>query len=134
MRAALKLPAALAACLALSACVEEAQPSGAEDFASYCASCHGVGGKGDGELASALEKRPADLTTLTQRNKGEFPRLRMMAKIWGYTGTHDGGAVMPNFGPLLESRMVPYDAGDGIQSPTPERLVQLAEYVEGLQL
>jgi len=28
---------------------------------------------------------------------------------------------------------VPYDAGDGISSPTPLRLVQLAEYVESLQ-
>lgn len=55
-----------------------------------------------------------------------------MAKIWGYTKGKDGEAVMPNFGPLLDSLLVPCDGGDGIESPTPLRLVQLAEYVERL--
>ena len=117
----------------LAACVEEQQPSGAEDFAAFCSGCHGAGGKGDGPMAGELAHRPADLTRLAARNGGEFPKLRVMAKIWGYTGGHDGAAVMPNFGPLLDSPLVPYDAGDGIESPTPLRLVQLAEYVEGLQ-
>lgn len=116
----------------LAACVEEHQPSGAEDFAAFCSGCHGAGGKGDGPMAAELAHKPADLTRLAARNGGEFPKLRVMAKIWGYTGGHDGAAVMPNFGPLLDSPLVPYDAGDGIQSPTPLRLVQLAEYVEGL--
>lgn len=127
------LSALLAASFALSACVEEKTPSGAEDFAAHCAACHGTSGSGDGTLASALEKRPADLTGLKARSGGEFPKLRVMAKIWGYTGGKDGEAVMPNFGPLLDSPLVPYDSGDGIQSPTPVRLVQLAEYVERLQ-
>ena len=117
----------------LAACVEEHQPSGAEDFAAFCSGCHGAGGKGDGPMAAELAQKPADLTRLAARNSGEFPKLRVMAKIWGYTGGHDGAAVMPNFGPLLDSPLVPYDAGDGIESPTPLRLVQLAEYVEGLQ-
>ncbi len=117
----------------LAACVEEKQPTGAEDFAAFCSSCHGAAGKGNGEVASALAHKPADLTRLSRRNGGEFPKLRVMAKIWGYTGGKDGEAVMPNFGPLLDSPLVPYDAGDGIESPTPLRLVQLAEYVGRLQ-
>ena len=118
--------------LALAACVEEETPTGAEDFAAVCAGCHGAGGKGDGPAASALAHHPADLTRLAARNGGEFPRLKVMAKIWGYSGGKDGAAIMPNFGPLLDSELVPYDAGDGIESPTPIRLVQLADYVEGL--
>lgn len=118
--------------LALAACVEEKTPTGAEDFATVCSGCHGAGGKGDGPAASALAHRPADLTRLAARNGGEFPRLKVMAKIWGYSGGKDGAAIMPNFGPLLDSELVPYDAGDGIESPTPIRLVQLAEYVERL--
>jgi hypothetical protein len=117
----------------LGACVEEHEPSAAEDFAAYCSGCHGTGGKGDGELAGALAHRPADLTGLADRNGGAFPKLRVMAKIWGYTGEGKGGPLMPNFGPLLESELVAYDAGDGRATPTPLRLVQLAEYVEGLQ-
>lgn len=123
---------AILAALALGACVEEQVPSGAEDFAVFCSGCHGAGGKGDGPLAGELDPRPADLTRLAARKGGDFPRLRVMAKIWGYTGKL-GDTPMPNFGPLLDSPIVPYDAGDGIETPTPLRLVQLAEYVESLQ-
>ena len=117
----------------VAACVEEKQPTGAEDFAAFCSGCHSPAAKGNGPMASSLAHKPADLTGLSRRNGGEFPKLRVMAKIWGYTGGKDGEAVMPNFGPLLDSPLVPYDAGDGIESPTPLRLVQLAEYVQGLQ-
>ena len=125
--------AALCGAMLLAACVEDEPPSGADDFAAFCPGCHGAVGKGDGALATELDKRPADLTRLAARNGGEFPKLRVMAKVWGYTGGKDGGAVMPNFRPLLDSQLVPYDSGDGRESPTPLRLVQLAEYVEGLQ-
>lgn len=107
-------------------------PTGAQDFADFCAGCHGLSGKGDGEAAATLARRPADLTGLSKRNGGTFPTTRVMAKIWGYTGGK-GGAVMPNFGPLLDSDMVPYDGGDGIMSPTPIRLVQIAEHLQSLQ-
>ncbi|MBP9182616.1 MAG: cytochrome C [Fuscovulum sp.] len=117
----------------LAACTPQEEPTGAEDFAAFCSGCHGATGVGDGPMASGLEARPADLTGLSARNGGEFPKLRVMAKIWGYTGGRDGAAVMPNFGPLLDSPLVPYDSGDGRETPTPLRLVQLAEYVEGLQ-
>jgi mono/diheme cytochrome c family protein len=108
------------------------QPTGAQDFADYCASCHGLSGKGDGEMASRVARAPADLTLLAKRNGGDFPTTRVMAKIWGYTGARDG-AVMPNFGPLLDSDTVPYDGGDGIETPTPARLVQIAEHLKTIQ-
>jgi mono/diheme cytochrome c family protein len=117
----------------LAACVPGEGPTGAKDFATYCASCHGAGGKGDGPMAGELASRPADLTGLAARNGGTFPRLRVMAKIWGYTGGRDGAAIMPNFGPLLDSPLVPHDAGDGIESPTPTRLIGLADFVASLQ-
>ena len=69
----------------LGACVPDEPPTGAEDFAAFCSSCHGAGGKGDGPMAGTLEHRPANLTRLARRNGGEFPKLRVMAKIWGYT-------------------------------------------------
>ena len=119
--------------LALAACMEPDQTTGAEDFGDFCAGCHGMSGKGDGDAAALLDRKPADLTTISARNGGVFPGTAVMAKIWGYTGGKDGEAVMPYFGPLLDSPLVPYDAGDGIESPTPLRLVQLAEYVERVQ-
>ncbi|MDO8884219.1 MAG: cytochrome c [Pseudotabrizicola sp.] len=125
------------AALALGACViaatPEPVPTGEQDFTDFCASCHGISGKGSGEVAATLSKRPADLTRLARRNGGTFPTTQVMAKIWGYTGGKADG-VMPNFGPLLDSETVPYDGGDGIMTPTPIRLVQIAEHLQRLQV
>ena len=121
--------------LTLAACklpVPEPVPTGADDFASYCAVCHGEAGKGDGALAATLDRRPADLTRLARDNGGAFPATRAMSHIWGYADGRDGARIMPEFGPLLQGELVPYDGGDGIMTPTPIRLVQLAEYVKGL--
>lgn len=117
----------------LGACMEQDNPTGAEDFATFCSACHGASGRGDGPAADGLDTRPADLTRLASANGGAFPGTGVMAKIWGYTGARDGGSPMPQFGPLLQGDLVPYDGGDGIATPTPVRLVQLAEYVRYLQ-
>lgn len=124
--------------LVLGACVErETPPSGSEDFADFCAACHGMSGKGDGEGAAALDRKPADLTQLSAKNGGVFPGTRVMAKIWGYTGVapgrQDAASPMPEFAGLLQGDLVPYDGGDGIATPTPVRLVQIAEYLKALQ-
>jgi mono/diheme cytochrome c family protein len=108
------------------------QTTGASDFADLCAPCHGPAGVGDGPMAADLEIKPADLTGLAARNGGEFPLARVMSKIWGYSE----GAVpsmMPQFGPLLDSPTVLVDVGDGIQTPTPERLIDLADYLKTIQ-
>ena len=124
------------ALLGLLACVDREEPrapTGKEDFLTYCSACHGSGGKGDGDAAALLDRKPADLTGLAARNKGVFPGTRVMAKIWGYTGGLGGASPMPKFSAMLEGDLVPYDGGDGIATPTPIRLVQLAEYLKTLQ-
>ncbi len=127
--------------LALTACQTETAAkapvrSGAEDFAMLCTPCHGASGTGNGELAAELTQRPADLTGLAARNGGVFPTGPVLAQIWGYAEGTTGdvaGRVMPDFGALLDSEMVLFDAGDGISTPTPSRLVELALYLKGLQ-
>jgi hypothetical protein len=84
-------------------------------------------------LAATLAKKPANLAHLSRRNKGTFPTTRVMAQIWGYAGAK-GRGVMPDFGPLLEGDMVPFDGGDGIETTTPIRLVELAQYLKSLQV
>jgi mono/diheme cytochrome c family protein len=134
MRFLLILPV-LALPLALAACVERKAPppTGAEDFASYCAGCHGATAKGDGPAAAGLSRRPADLTRISARNGGVFPGTKVMAKIWSYSGGPGAETPMPSFAPLLDGDLVGYDGGDGIASPTPVRLVQVAEYLKSLQ-
>jgi len=131
---ALSLALVLVLPLALAACVpQDGPPSGAEDFATYCASCHGTDASGNGEVSAHLPRHPADLTTLARRNGGKFPTTRVMARIWGMKGSTDAHAVMPQFGPLLDSELVPYDGGDGIETPTPIRLIRIAEYLKTVQ-
>jgi cytochrome c553 len=130
------------AVLALAACSPEVgaevgmadTPTGAADFATFCAACHGADGKGDGPAAEGFDVTPADLTSIAARRGGKYPATEVMAKIYGYTGGRDGDRVMPKFGALLQSETVLYDGGDGIPTPTPLRLVQLAEYVRALQV
>ena len=120
--------------LPLAACLktEEPAPTGAGDFAAYCSGCHGAGGRGDGPMATTLGKPPADLTRLAGKD-GKIDMARTMSKIYGASASHRGD-LMPEFGPLLETdKTVLYDSGDGIPTPTPLRLVKVAEYLQTLQ-
>ena len=77
--------------------------SGQEVFQSYCATCHGTAGKGDGPVASTLKKAPADLTRLAQRNNGKFPAAHVAEILRNVDQPAHGSNVMPVWGPLLLS-------------------------------
>ncbi|MGB3314387.1 MAG: cytochrome c [Albidovulum sp.] len=118
----------------LVACAPERQVSGRALYMDYCASCHGLEGRGDGPAAAGLGKAPADLTGLAARNGGVFPRVHVMSVIDGYTRRDDRGSVMPELGAALqEGPLVRVDTGNGISTPTPVNLVALANYLERLQ-
>ncbi len=97
-----------------------------------CAACHGPSGKGDGPAAATLKTQPADLTRLSARNGGEFPLVSVMAVIDGYS-RRDPNDPMPEFGDTLHSDTVLVDTEDGMLTPTPEWLVDLAEYLRTIQ-
>ncbi|MBV0890836.1 cytochrome c [Paracoccus sp. Z118] len=134
MNFAIPSAAVLAGAALLVACAPrpDVPRTGAADYARFCTACHGASGKGDGPMAASLTPAPTDLTTLSARNGGTFPRLQVMGRINGYTmGASD--SHMPQFGELLENGTVIYDAGDGHPTETPARLVALVEYLEGMQ-
>jgi mono/diheme cytochrome c family protein len=104
------------------------------DYAEFCAACHGEAGRGDGALASGLDRPPADLTALSRGTGGSFPKVRVMSKIDGFLRTrHGGGGAMPAFGEVLASPLVTWDDGSGRPVPVPSRLLGLADYLETLQ-
>ncbi|MFV0512686.1 MAG: c-type cytochrome [Jhaorihella sp.] len=109
-----------------------AVPSGASLYRQHCVSCHGPDGAGDGPAAADLARPPADLRVLAAANGGVFPAERVMATIHGYPGK-DHAALMPEFGPMLDSVPMIWNAADGRGIPTPSALVALAEHVETLQ-
>ncbi|WP_376871748.1 c-type cytochrome [Albirhodobacter sp. R86504] len=111
-------------------------PSGAQDYEAYCMSCHGDGVSA-GEVATQAGFAPTQLAYLAKNNGGTFPKARVMSKTYGYEqhGTIAGASAgdMPSFAALMDGETIPYDSGDGIETPTPARLVQLAEYIEAMQ-
>ena len=54
--------------------------AGAQLFRAFCRSCHGIGARGDGPVASSLNVRPPDLTRIASRRGGDFDA----AEIAGY--------------------------------------------------
>lgn len=76
---------------------------GRELFQSYCAPCHGTAGKGDGPVASALRKSPADLTLLAQRNDFKFPAMQVAETLRNVRQPAHGSNVMPVWGRALQS-------------------------------
>ena len=124
------------AALALSACVGNEMPQASDGralFMENCAVCHGENGKGNGPMARAMSTAPRDLTLIAVRNNDVFPRAKTMSTIDGYARSGMTGPNMPEFGELLKGDLVPFDSGDGIQTPTPRKLVALLEYLESIQ-
>ena len=102
--------------------------SGAEMYKSYCASCHGLDGKGNGPAAEALKVPPTDLTTLATKNGGKYPALRVSAIIRGeeLLAAH-GSKDMPIWGDLFRS------LSGGHESEVQQRISNLNKHIESMQ-
>ena len=102
--------------------------SGPEMYRTFCASCHGLDGKGSGPAAAAPKKPPADLTVLSKKNGGKFPAGRVRTYIEGQDAntTAHGSREMPIWGDVFRSI-----ADD--QGAVTYRIVTLSSYLETLQ-
>jgi hypothetical protein len=75
---------------------------GRATYRSYCATCHGKKGKGDGPLAKHLRIPPTDVTTISQRNDGKFPFDKMVKIIDGRQAVRAHGSPdMPVWGDVF---------------------------------
>lgn len=109
----------------------QADVAGAELYADYCAACHGVAGKGDGDMANVITIPSPNLTLLAKNNDGEFPMLRVIHTIDGRTGLRSHGSVMPIFGKTFSAQS--QDLGYGEVLMTRGRVLSLAMYLESIQ-
>jgi mono/diheme cytochrome c family protein len=102
--------------------------SGKQMYASYCAPCHGINGRGQGPAASALRTQPADLTTLSRNNRGKFPDTHIQTVLeFGAEIPAHGSLEMPVWGPIL---------GKMNQASDQERLLRinnLSRYLDSIQ-
>ena len=107
---------------------------GRGDFMNYCAACHGVGGKGDGTVAEFLTIEAADLTRMSLRNGGIFPRQRAIEVIDGraQVSVH-GERDMPVWGDWFKFEADSDGAGAKTEKVVRERITALVDYLESIQ-
>jgi mono/diheme cytochrome c family protein len=84
--------------------------SGSNTYRTYCASCHGEKGRGDGPLADSLKFHPADLTRLARRNGGEYPTETIRRIVDGRDPVEGrGGPDMPIWGDAFKNAETGFD-------------------------
>jgi mono/diheme cytochrome c family protein len=109
-----------------------ANMNGDEVFNKLCATCHGIGGKGDGPAVGALSKGVPDLTVLAASNGGTYSHKSVERMIFGSSRSLSHGEVdMPPWG---EQFMY---AGPGTfprSAYAREQVHALATHIESLQV
>lgn len=104
-------------------------PAGSTLFTTYCASCHGQSGRGNGAVAIFLKVPPADLTQIAARNKGTFPAERVHQIIDGRQAVRPhGDSQMPVWGEAFGKSMTA-----GSDEATAARIRALVKYLESIQ-
>jgi mono/diheme cytochrome c family protein len=107
----------------------QAVESGAYLFRTYCASCHGVTALGDGPLASAMRRRPPNLTEFQKRNGGVFAKDLVYQIIDGRQKVRGhGGPDMPVWG---DAFLRTADAGS--EAAVAARINALVAFLESIQ-
>ena len=104
--------------------------SGSYLFKTYCTTCHGKEGKGDGPLASSLRFAPPDLTLLTKRNGGVYPSENVFRIIDGRKPVKGhGGPDMPIWGDAFKA-----SADSFTEERVKEKIDALVDFLKSLQV
>jgi hypothetical protein len=102
---------------------------GRSTYRSYCATCHGRKGKGDGPLAEHLRIPPTNVTTIMQRNDGKFPFDEIVKIIDGRQAVRAHGSPdMPVWGDtFLKTGTI------GSEEKAIAKITQLAHFIWSIQ-
>ncbi|MEP7307576.1 MAG: cytochrome c [Acidobacteriota bacterium] len=96
-------------------------------FMTYCASCHGITGRGNGPSADEFRRRPADLTQCAKKNGGVFNNALIHRSIDGRSIKAHGNLEMPVWGDAFKWRL-------GLdEDAVRQRIEALVRYVESIQ-
>jgi hypothetical protein len=105
--------------------------AGKVPYRQYCASCHGLDGKGNGNMAKLLKVKPADLTQLSAKHDGFFPFWDVYRAIDGRKGIWGHGPRdMPIWGTVFKQEASP-DRGADLQAYA--RMLEIVYYIESIQ-
>lgn len=106
---------------------------GAEIFATYCATCHGLEGLGDGRMAPILTVLPPDLTQLQARAGGVFPVAASIFQIDGRDPVLAHGADMPLFGEFFQGFDIALKTETGQPIMTSKPIADVVAYLKEIQ-
>jgi mono/diheme cytochrome c family protein len=110
--------------------LKERVEHGQRTYLSYCASCHGKTGRGDGPVATDLERKPTDLTLLSTHNDGRFPEDRIDRTIDGRLEVRGHGtSEMPVWG--ISFQILGSDHNQ--EREVREKVRDLLAYLESIQ-
>ncbi len=106
---------------------DEIAGSGRFQYQTHCATCHGINGGGDGQMANLLLIKPADLTQLRKRNGGKFPFWRAYRVI---DGREEVKAHGPRSMPIWGSWFQKTEGNDLLVTG---RILELVYYLKSIQ-
>jgi len=116
------------------ALAQEADPAnGFALFRANCATCHGLGARGDGPMTSILTITPPDLTQVSAANGGVFPLADVVRRIDGRDMILAHGGAMPIFGFILEDESGVIDDAEGTPVFTKQSVIDIAAWLEAVQ-
>ena len=103
-------------------------PGGRELFQTYCASCHGASGAGNGPVAAFMRQRPADLTGIALANGGVVPTERIRRIIDGRDIESHGDRDMPVWGDAFKATR-----GGNSEESVRRRIDSILQYLISIQ-
>lgn len=102
-------------------------------YTSYCTACHGKHARGDGLVAPALLKQPADLTRLALRNDGTWDAASVASFVDGRNRVPaHGSQEMPVWGRRFDDRNE--NILDDETRLAPGSILLIVEYLGSLQV
>jgi mono/diheme cytochrome c family protein len=119
---------ALAAILIVFSGGQASAQTGEADYRHYCASCHGLGGKGRGTWNGT---QVPDLTQLRRKNGGKFPFEDVYRVVDGRSKLpwHQRRPDMPYWGQVFQEE----EKEPGAKAKVEARIAAIVDYIRSLQ-
>lgn len=112
----------------------QAESAGRRLYSTYCAACHGIDARGNGPVAAALTKAPADLTQLGRRFGVPLPRQRIAEKIDGrFDVLAHGPRDMPVWGKRFQQELAGQPSSEDTTRRTIDVIIDYLVSIQSLQ-